>query len=113
MAMRETVYLVISRYKVERMTKNMPELKRGEIPVKILVEVEDSAFREPVIERTVTVVDWREGIDLGDIDIREATITEEEAELIRQRRLTAMRKILEEHGFEVTQLLAGEDTEQP
>jgi hypothetical protein len=100
---KEVIYLAISRRKVERMTKNMPDLNRGEIPVKLIVEVDEAAFREPVIERRVHVTDWREGIDLADIDLRESIITEAEAQIIRDRRLAAMRRILEEQGYEITE----------
>lgn len=106
MAVDEDIYLVVSRYKTERMTKSLPSLKRGEIPVKIHLTVEDSAFREPVIERSVHITDWRDGIDVGDIDLKEATITEEEAQYIRDRRLAAMREILAEHGYQVIEPVA-------
>lgn len=84
------------------MTKSLPHLNRGEIPVKVVVEVDETAFREPVIERHVHVTDWREGIDLADIELREAVITEEEAQIIRDRRIAQMRCILEERGFTIT-----------
>lgn len=100
--MKETIYLRVSRSKVEGMTKNLPDLRRGEIPVKLVVEVDPGAFREPVIERHVKVTDWREGIDIADLDLRESVITEAEAQIIRDRRLAQMRKILEDHGFSVT-----------
>ena len=99
--MKEVIYLAVSRRKVERMNKAMPDLRRGEIPVKLVVEVDEAAFREPVIERHVHIVDWREGIDLADITLRESVITEDEAQMIRDRRLAAMRRILEEHDYEV------------
>ena len=102
--MKETIYLTVSRGGVGRMTKNLPTLRCGEIPVKLVVEVDESAFREPVIERHVHVVDWRDGIDLADVELREAIITEAEAEQISAQRLASMRKILEEHGYEVSQL---------
>lgn len=100
--MREIIFLVISPHKVERMTKSLPSLKRGEIPVKLIVEVAATAFREPVIERRVEVVDWREGIEVGDVELKESTITEAEADLIRQRRLVKMRELLEANGYVVT-----------
>jgi hypothetical protein len=100
--LKETIYLRVSRSKVEGMTKNLPDLRRGEIPVKLVIEVDAGAFREPVIERHVKVTDWREGIDIADLDLRESVITEAEAQLIRDRRLAQMRKILEDHGFSVT-----------
>lgn len=101
--MKEVIYLRVSRQKVEGMTKNLPALAHGEIPVKLVIEVEPGAFREPVIERHVKVVDWREGIDIADISLKESVITEAEAQMIRDRRLAAMRKILEGQGFTVTE----------
>jgi hypothetical protein len=101
--MRDTIYLRVSPRRVEGMTKNLPDLHRGEIPVKLTVEVAATAFREPVIERRVEVVDWRDSIDLADIDLRESIITEEEAQVIRDRRLAAMRRILEGNGYLVSE----------
>jgi hypothetical protein len=99
---KETIYLRVSRKRVEGMTKSLPTLERNEIPVKLLVEVDERAFREPVIERRVHVTDWRDGIDLADIEFRESIITEAEAQMIRDRRLAKMREILEAQGYEVT-----------
>jgi hypothetical protein len=98
---KEVIYLAVSRSKVERMTKNLPDLKRGEIPVKLVVEVDAGAFREPVIERHVKVADWREGTDITDVELREAVITEAEAAIIRARRLAAMQEVLIAHGWDV------------
>ena len=100
--MKEVIYLVVSPYKVERMTKNLPSLNRGEIPVKLVVEVDQKAFREPVIEKYVTIEDWRQGVDIADVEFKESVITEEEATVIRERRIDKMRAILEEQGYEVT-----------
>ena len=44
--MRETIFLRISRQKVEGMTKNLPYLNRGEIPIKLILEVKDNAIEE-------------------------------------------------------------------
>lgn len=110
--MREVIYLAVSRRRVERMTKRLPDLERGEIPVKLMIEVDDAAFREPVIEHRVHVTDWRQGMDLPDLDLRDGIITEQEAEVIRARRLAAMRKVLEEHGYGVTEP-AAEPEEAP
>jgi hypothetical protein len=105
---KEVIYLAVSRQRVERMTKNMPDLRRGEIPVKLVVEVEPGAFREPVIERHVQVTDWREGIDIADVELRESVITEAEAQLIRERRLEQMRRILEAQGYTVSEPQEGD-----
>lgn len=99
--MKEIIYLVVSQQKVERMTKNLPQLSRGEIPVKVSVEVEQGAFRTPVIEKEITVNDWRLGIDLDDIEFKQHVITGEEADMIRERRIEKMRGILQENGYSV------------
>lgn len=99
--MEEIIYLTCTRQGVVKMTKNLPYMQRGEIPVKLKVKIEPSAFKEPVIEREVHIIDWREGVDIADIEFKEATITEEEAALIRERRLDKMREILEANGYEI------------
>lgn len=106
--MKETIYLVVSRHRVERMTKRMPELSRGEIPVKLVLEVDPSAFREPVIEKQVIIEDWRQGIDIGDVELREGVITETEAQMIRERRLAEMKRILEEQGYKIEEPVSPE-----
>jgi hypothetical protein len=100
---KEVIYLRVSRHRVEGMTKRLPDLQRGDIPVKLTIEVDDAAFREPVIEHRVHVTDWRQGMDLPDLDLRDGIITEQEAGVIRARRLAAMRKVLEEHGYAITE----------
>lgn len=99
--MKDTIYLVITRHKVDRMTKNLPQLYSGEFPVKLEVEVADSAFREPLITRKVEINDWREGVDLADVEFKESFITPDEAEIIKKRRLEKMKEILEDNGYEV------------
>jgi D-serine deaminase-like pyridoxal phosphate-dependent protein len=99
---KEVIYLAVSQYRVERMNKSMPDLKRGEIPVKLLVEVDAAAFREPVIEMHVHVTDWRDGLAFADPELRDGVITEAEAEVIRRQRLAAMQAALESRGYSVT-----------
>lgn len=100
--MKETIYLKVSRTRVEGMYKSLPACGRYEIPVKVLVEVQETAFREPTIERKITVTDWRDGIELADVELAEGVITEAEAEIIKARRLTQMRAVLEEKGYVIT-----------
>lgn len=105
--MKETIYLIVSGTKVERMVKTEPslqQLKRGEIPVKLLVSVEPKAFRTPVVEKEVYVEDWREGVDIADVDFKRTAITKEEADLIRQRRLQLMAETLETQGYVVRKI---------
>ena len=100
--MREVIWLVISPRRVERMTKNPPDVNRGEIAVKVTVEVPAKSFRPPVVERTLLIEDWRDGTELEDLHLRNDVITAAEAEQIVQRRLDRMAQILRERGAEVT-----------
>lgn len=108
--MREIIFLRVSRHKVEAMTKNMPALNRGEIPVKLTITVEDGAFREPVISKEVIIDDWREGIDIADVEFKQNIITPEEAEMVKQARLDKMQKILITNGYTVTKEETADDT---
>lgn len=100
--MKETIYLVVSKYKVERMTKNLPNIYRGEVVVKLNVSVTEKAFNPPTLDQQVIVDDWRDGIDLEDVEFRQNFITEDEAATIRAARLEKMRKILEGQGYSVS-----------
>lgn len=100
--MREVIYLRVSRNKVEGMTKNLPYINRGEIPVKLTIEVKQDAFKEPVIEKEVVIEDWQDGTDLADIEFKGNVITKDEAEKIKQMRLDRMAQVLQEQGYEVT-----------
>lgn len=101
--MQDTIYLRIDRYKVTGMTKSMPgSVPRGEIVVKVEVNVEAAAFREPALVSKIEVTDWRDGIDLADVEFRQRFITEDEADVIRKQRLAKMADILADHGYTVT-----------
>lgn len=100
--MKETIFLIVNRHRVERMTKSLPRsVAHDEIPVKVTIEVKDGAFKPPVIEQSIMINDWRGGIDLEDVQFKGDVITAEEAEVIRQRRLAKMRQILEEQNYRV------------
>lgn len=99
--MKDTIFLVVTRRKVDRMTKSLPNLYSGEYVVKLEVDVSETAFREPTITRKIEIVDWREGIDLADVEFTEKFITPEEAELIKAKRLEKMKEILEGQGYKV------------
>lgn len=53
--MKAKVYLVASRSGVLRMTKNPPDLFRGELAVALSVTIPDTAFREPILSATMEV----------------------------------------------------------
>lgn len=100
--MKETIFLIVNNRKIERFTRNLPELRRGEIPVKLTLTVEPKAFRTPTIDKEVYVDDWREGIDMEDVEFNKNVITQQEAEEIKQKRLAKMQEILQNQGYTVT-----------
>ncbi len=87
---------------MKRMTKNLPPRYKGESPIKLSLTVEPAAFREPVIEKSVVVEDWREGIDIADVEVKETAMTEEEAQLTQDQRLQRMREVLKTQGYVVS-----------
>lgn len=107
--MREVIYLVVSRNKVERMTKKLPDVYRGETVVKLDVTVDPKAFQPPTLDQHVVVNDWRDNIDLEDVQFNGNIITEEEAQIIRERRIAKMAEILKEQGYSVTKDESDED----
>lgn len=108
--MDEIIYLTVSRKKVEKMTKTLPEMRKGEIPIKLTVKVNDKAFGRPVVEQQIYVDDWTKGIDLEDVEFRKNVITDEEAQMIREKRLQKMKTILENQGYKIEEP-EGEDAE--
>lgn len=110
--MQDVIYLVVTPRRVERMTKSMPSTFKGEIVVKVVVEVPSGAFGPPVLEQRIVVEDWQQGIVLDDLDLRNGIIIQEEAPLIRERRLMQMARVLADNGYVVTEAgeqLAGEN----
>lgn len=99
--MKDVIYLVVNANQVVRMTKTLPSLKRGEAPIKVSVSVDDNAFSTPTISREVTVTDWQKDVRLNDLELRQNFITEEEAEIIKSRRLERMQEILSNNGYTV------------
>jgi len=101
--MEDTFYLVINSHKVVKFQRSLPTgLNRGEIPVRVDVIVEPTAFRTPTLIRQIRIADPFEDIALSDVEFRKDFITEEEAELIRRRRLGQMRAVLEAQGYTIT-----------
>jgi hypothetical protein len=108
--MKDILYLCCDQTKIARTTKSMPNVRAGEIVVKVEVEVDRQAFREPTLVRQVHVSDWRDGIDVGaDIELRQNFITEAEAEMIRRNRLDQMQTILAGHGYKIEPPEADDD----
>lgn len=100
--MVETIYLRVDRYGVRAMTKTMPQLKKGEYPVKLNIEVKPEAFREPLMEKSIIVEDWRQGMAFPDLDLKEMTITQAEAEKIVKEREAQLVKDMRARGYQIT-----------
>ena len=100
--MKETIYLVVSREKVERMTKNPPSLNRGELPIKVDVTVSPKAFTTPTISQEIYIDEWNEDLTLADVEMKKNFITKDEAQEIIAKRTERMKAILEENGYTVT-----------
>lgn len=83
------------------MTKRLPSVKRGEIIVKLHVQVDPGAFGSPTIEQSIRVADWADGIPLTDIDLKQLTITRAEADQIRRQRQAALVELVREMGYTV------------
>lgn len=101
--MREVIYLTASRNGISStVRKNLPtNLNRGEVPIKVTVEIAPDAFAPPVIEQSIRIENPYRGIDLEDVHFTGNTITESEAELIRQKRLEKAADILKANGYTV------------
>jgi hypothetical protein len=99
---KDIVYLVVSRAGVQSMRKSLPDLKRGEIALKVHVTAADKSFAPPTIEQHIDIQDPYQGVDLEDVHFNGYTITQEEADVIRQRRLAKAAEILTANGYAVS-----------
>lgn len=100
--MKQVVYLIVTPNGVDRMTKRMPDQQRGELPIKLTVNLPHGLFSPPVISQEITVADPRDGLDIErDVELRQLFITPDEADMLRRRRMSRMREILEAAGYEI------------
>jgi hypothetical protein len=99
--MKETIYLIVNQNGIQTMRKTLPNVRRGEIPVKLNITIPKEAFAPPTLVQDVVVNDWRQGIELQDVEFRESVITPEEAQIIRERRVEKMKEVLEGQGYTV------------
>jgi hypothetical protein len=101
--MKEVIYLTATRNGISgTVRKNLPtNLQRGEVPIKVTVEIASDAFAPPVIEQHISIQNPYKGIDLEDVHFEGTVITESEAEAIRQKRLEKAAGILRANGFKV------------
>jgi len=99
--MKDRIYLVCDEYSVRRMTKREPRLTHGETAVMVDVEADPGALQAPTVAQRMHVTDWRNGLDLGGVTIRQSFITIGAAAAVRDEILTRMAAALEAAGFEV------------
>src|SRR4051812_11570013 len=103
--MKEVIYLVASPSGVGTTAyKNLPRnIRRDEVAIKVHVDIAPDAFAPPVLEQTISIENPYRGIDLADVHFKGDTITEDEAEVIRKRRLKKAAEILRANNYEVTE----------
>lgn len=101
--MKDTIFLIVSPYGVQGMRKSLVDVKRGEVMAKVVIEIDNDAFTPPVIEQYVHIESPYKGIDLSDVHFKGDTITEEEAAIIRKRRLEKAAEILRANNYQVTE----------
>lgn len=101
--MKEVIYLTASRSGIgSTVRKNLPtNLGRGEVPIKVVIEIAPDAFAPPVIEQAIYIENPYKGIDLEDVHFNGSVITAAEAAVIRQRRLEKAAEILKANGYNV------------
>jgi len=99
--MKDVIYLVVNRQGVQSMRKSLVDVKRGEICVKLHVDVTNDAFTPPVLEQHVAIDTWHGGVDIEDVQFNQNVITEEEAKIIKEKRIQKMRLILEKQGYKI------------
>lgn len=99
--MKDVVFLTVSRAGVQAMRKSLPDLRRGEIAIKVHVTVSEKSFAPPTIEQRIDIQDPYQGVDLEDVHFTGATITQDEADLIRSKRLAKAAEILTANGYRV------------
>lgn len=100
--MIDTIYLKVDRYGVKGMTKSMPRLNKNEYPVKLNITVKADAFREPLMETDITITDWRQGMAFPDVDLKNLTITKQEAAQIVAQREAQLVEDMRARGYQIT-----------
>jgi hypothetical protein len=55
--MRDSCFIVLSKYGIERMTKRCGSLKRGEVSVKVWLTIGVKHFEDPAIVADIAIAD--------------------------------------------------------
>jgi len=100
--MKDVIYLVANKNRIDRLMRSVPEnLRKGEHAMRVEVTIDDQAFRSPLLTKQIHVEDWREGIDVSDVEFSEPYITEAEAKIIRDRREAQLIETLQAKGYKI------------
>ncbi|NBC02461.1 MAG: hypothetical protein GVY20_02025 [Bacteroidetes bacterium] len=105
--MKETIFLIATKNGIDRMVKresSATDLRKNEIPIKLTVKISEDNWKPPFIEKEVVVDRWDKGVELIDVDFEGSTISKEEAEILRQRRINKAAEMLEQQGYQVTKV---------
>lgn len=70
--MKDTCYLVLDEYGIQRMTKRQGSLKRGEVAVRIAVSIADKCFVEPAISANITIPESAVIVPTVDVAVMDA-----------------------------------------
>ena len=78
--MKTSCYLVVNKTGDIKFTKTSYTAKIGSIPIKINIEIPDSAFREPVLQGTLKVSEEQFNNTLEELEFELKTLIEKEKE---------------------------------
>lgn len=111
----DTLWLLIKGDKINRWRKTKPDskdLKAGEVPAKLNISWDASELDTPTVERDVDISETLGNLKLSDLEVGSPTLTEEEVEMVRDKRRKEMAERLRDEGFTV-EPPEGEDFELP
>lgn len=100
----ETLWVMLRGRKISRTRKTKPsskDLRRGEVPAKINISWDEDQLETPTIERQVDISEALGNLRLDDLDVGSATLTEEEVEMVCEKRREEMAERLRKEGYEV------------
>ncbi|TYP92053.1 hypothetical protein LX73_2299 [Fodinibius salinus] len=110
--MTDTGYLILDKNGIagfKKTARGAENCGRNEIPVKVEVSMDESKFNKPYPTKKIHVTPWDKDIGIEDIHFEDSWITEEEEQMIRERRLEKYEKVLRDQGYKVEKI---EDEEE-
>jgi len=108
----ETLWVMLRGRKISRTRKTKPsskDLRRGEVPAKIKISWDEDQLETPTIEREVDISEALGNLRLDDLDVGSPTLSEEEVEMVCEKRREEMAERLRKEGYEVREPEEGEE----